>query len=211
MILNFTKIMLYSEKKNAQTMLDEKADLILLDEQELSELGKGKLEILDIYNENNERIGAASRKAYIKLGLITRAVHIFVFNKSGEVFLQKRSENKDTYPGFFAPSASGHIDLGEESLHAAKRELKEELGVNAELKFLGSFKCFMPENLVNQFYDFYMAVCDNKISANKAEIESGVWVSINELSNLNQEKFVPAMKHEIRLFLSDMKNVLKEM
>lgn len=208
--MKFENIMLYSKEKSVQKMLEKKADLLLLDERELEECKEGKLEILDIYDEEKKRIGAASRKACIELGLITRAVHIFVFNKKGEVFLQKRSQSKDTYPGFYAPSASGHIGIGEESEESAKRELEEELGIQPHAKYLGTFGCFKPENAVNQLYDFYVAISNEEIKINEEEIQEGEWVSLKQLlCRLDKEKFVPALKHEIRLFLKDMIAELK--
>jgi 16S rRNA (adenine1518-N6/adenine1519-N6)-dimethyltransferase len=63
-----------------------------------------------------------------------RAVHIFVFNGRGEVFLQKRSRSKDRHPLLWDSSTAGHVDAGEDYDTAAARELQEELGISTELK-----------------------------------------------------------------------------
>ena len=187
-----------------------KFDLILLDEAEFNAYEEDQLEILDIYNENNTRIGAASRKAYIKLGLTTRAAHMLVFNSKGLVFLQKRSANKDTYPGYFSPSAAGHVGLGEEPELAASREMKEELGIESPVHFLGVFKCFKPENIVNQFYYFYVVRSDQPIKADKEEIASGGFYSLEQVkSDFDWEKFVPALKHELNRFDGDIRTWLE--
>ena len=57
------------------------------------------------------------------------------------VALQKRSPNKDTFPGRWDISAAGHIESGDESRPTAVRELAEELGVicaEGDLDFLGT-------------------------------------------------------------------------
>ncbi len=209
--MKFEKIVVCDLVERLAEVWKSKPDLILQSEAERKLLDEGKLEILDVYDENNQRIGAASRKAYIQLGLITRAVHIFLFNSKGLVYIQKRAENKDTYPGFFSPSAAGHVGLEEESKTAAERELFEELHVRSSLVFLGSFKCFKPENVVNQFYDFYMAVSDEKVEADKGEVESGEWVSLRFLAKqADWKKFVPALKWELELFASKMVEALKK-
>jgi 16S rRNA (adenine1518-N6/adenine1519-N6)-dimethyltransferase len=64
-------------------------------------------------------------------GLRHRAVHVFVFNRHGELWLQQRSHLKDKHPLQWDSSAAGHLDAGETYEHAVERELKEELGIVA--------------------------------------------------------------------------------
>src|SRR5436189_1813515 len=88
-----------------------------------------KEEIFDVVNERDEVIGQECRSEVHRLGLRHRAVHVLIFNQRGEVFLQKRSMQKDTFPGAWDSSASGHLDRGEGYDDCALRELQEELGV----------------------------------------------------------------------------------
>ena len=53
-------------------------------------------EIFDIVDECDEVIGSASREEVHRKGLKHRSVHL-VFNRKGEVLLQKRSMQKDTF------------------------------------------------------------------------------------------------------------------
>src|SRR3984957_10973987 len=86
-------------------------------------------EIFDVVNDRDEVIGQRARREVHRLGLKHRAVHVLVFNRRGEVFLQKRSMIKDTFPGTWDSSASGHVDTGEDYDACAVRELGEELGL----------------------------------------------------------------------------------
>ena len=65
--------------------------------------------------------------------LIHRAIGIIIFNKRGQILLQKRSKNKDLDPGLYTISVSGHVDKGETFRQTAKRELLEELGIEIPL------------------------------------------------------------------------------
>ena len=56
-------------------------------------------EIFDVVNERDEVVGREVRREVHRLGLKHRAVHVLVFNARGELFLQKRSMTKDTFPG----------------------------------------------------------------------------------------------------------------
>ena len=75
---------------------------------------------------------AARRTAF---RLRHRTSHVWlVRRKNGvlEVLLQKRSDEKDSFPGCYDISSAGHIPAGQGFVDSALRELKEELGVTAQ-------------------------------------------------------------------------------
>ncbi len=80
-------------------------------------------EIFDVVNDRDEVIGQRTRGEVHRLGLKHRAVHVLVFNRRGELFLQKRSMKKDTFPGAWDSSAAGHLNQGEDYDACAIREL----------------------------------------------------------------------------------------
>jgi isopentenyldiphosphate isomerase len=86
-------------------------------------------EHFDVVNERDEVVGRAPRSEVHRRGLWHRAVHVLVFDGRGRVFLQLRSMRKDTAPGCWDSSCSGHVDSGEGYDEAARRELAEEIGV----------------------------------------------------------------------------------
>ncbi|MCC5846606.1 MAG: NUDIX domain-containing protein [Verrucomicrobia bacterium] len=87
-------------------------------------------EWFDLVNEAGERVGRARRsECHGNPKLLHQAVHVFVVNAVGQLFLQKRSLRKDTQPGKWDTSVGGHVDAGEEPMAATRRELSEELGV----------------------------------------------------------------------------------
>ena len=45
--------------------------------------------------------------------LLHPVVHLHIFNRSGKLYLQKRSMKKDTQPGKWDTSVGGHIGIGE--------------------------------------------------------------------------------------------------
>jgi isopentenyldiphosphate isomerase len=86
-------------------------------------------ELFDVVDTDDRVIGVARRAQVHARGLRHRAVHILVLNREDKVFLQKRSKAKDSHPGKWDSSASGHLDSGEAYAAAAIRELHEELGI----------------------------------------------------------------------------------
>ncbi|HEY2573115.1 MAG TPA: NUDIX domain-containing protein, partial [Verrucomicrobiaceae bacterium] len=93
--------------------------------------GQRATEMFDVVDENNRVTGQAPRGEVHAKNLRHRAVHVFVLNKHGEIWLQQRSHLKDVHPSLWDSSAAGHLDAGESYEAAADRELKEELGIEA--------------------------------------------------------------------------------
>ena len=89
-------------------------------------------EMLDLVNEQGDPIGrAVPRSEAHRLGLRHRTSHVWlVRRKNGvlEVLLQKRSDEKDSFPGCYDISSAGHIPAGQGFVDSALRELKEETG-----------------------------------------------------------------------------------
>lgn len=85
-------------------------------------------ECFDVIDGSGNIIGTATRKeCHGNRDLTHRTVHVLVFNSAGELYLQKRSMNKNIQPGKWDTSVGGHLDLGENFQQAVHREMKEEL------------------------------------------------------------------------------------
>jgi len=112
--------------------------------------------------------------------LLHRAVHILIFRKNGEVYLQKRSRWKDRHPLVWDSSAAGHVDAGEGYDEAAKRELNEELGIQVELEKI----CKLPatERTGLEFIWLYRGCHEGEFRLDLSEIESGAFFPVEVVS-----------------------------
>ena len=94
------------------------------------------MEYFDVCDAQGEPTGAiVSRDAAHREGIRHRTAHVWVVRRVGgrwQVLLQKRSENKDSFPGKYDTSSAGHILAGDGPLESALRELGEELGIHAK-------------------------------------------------------------------------------
>jgi isopentenyl-diphosphate Delta-isomerase len=93
-------------------------------------------EIVDVVNEKDEVTGKATRAEAHQKGLIHRALSVIVLNSKGQILLQQRAEDKQIAPLSYDLSTSEHVLSGESYEEAAKRSLREELGVEGEVKKL---------------------------------------------------------------------------
>ncbi len=100
-------------------------------------------ELIEIWDESGKPTGKTALKSEAhKKGWFHPTIHLWLYTHAGKVLLQKRAENKDTFPGLWDVSVAGHILDGETPLAGALRETKEEIGLLLEadqLEFLGRF------------------------------------------------------------------------
>jgi isopentenyl-diphosphate delta-isomerase type 1 len=147
-----------------------------------------KDEIFDVCNERDEVIGQNTRAEVHRLGLRHRAVHVLVFNSRGEIFLQKRSMSKDTFPGAWDSSAAGHLDTGEDYDACAVREMREELGIVAERAPERLFKIDACGGTGQEHVWVYKYQCDGPFCLNKEELEGGEWFSVDRVNGWLRER-----------------------
>jgi len=128
-------------------------------------------EHFDVVDDENQVTGQASRHEVHTQRLKHRAIHIFVFNRKGELFVQKRSRFKDAHPGRWDSSAAGHLNAGQDYEEAAARELQEELGVEAPLELIAEIPASRATG--HEFVRLYKAEHPGPFTWPRAEIETG--------------------------------------
>ena len=153
------------------------------------------MEYLDIRTKDGRRTGQVKlREKVHEDGDIHGTSHVWIVrhNERGEceVLLQKRSADKDAYPGCYDISSAGHLPAGQEYLPSALRELYEELGIRAreeELIFLGIHEGYSEEifygkpfrnHEISHVYLYEKPVDAAKLHLQESEVESVKWISL---------------------------------
>ncbi|MEM7206950.1 MAG: NUDIX domain-containing protein [Pseudomonadota bacterium] len=144
-------------------------------------------EILDVVDANDNVIGTNTRGEIHRLGLMHRAVHVLVFNREGELFLQKRSMRKDNNPGLWDTSAAGHVDSGEDYENCAIREIGEELGVALDKQPSYLFRLPPTESNGMEHCKVYKCLHDGPFTLDVYEIDEGKWFTQTELEDICTE------------------------
>ena len=138
-------------------------------------------ELLDVVDENDQVIGVKTRGEIHAQGLMHRSVHILVFNRNAELFIQKRSMSKDNEPGLWDSSAAGHVDSGEDYHGCAIRELGEELGIEVNTPLDELFR--LPASSITgmEHCIVYRCINDGPFVLQVEEIDEGNWTSMSEM------------------------------
>lgn len=93
-------------------------------------------ELLVVVDKNDKVIDYLPRKLVHQQKLLHRTISISVFNSQGKILLQRRSMKMDNNPGKLANAAGGHVTKGLDYEKTAQKEIKEELGIKADLIFI---------------------------------------------------------------------------
>ncbi|MGR9013057.1 MAG: NUDIX hydrolase [Gammaproteobacteria bacterium] len=139
-------------------------------------------ELLSVVDENDYIIDTCPRHIIHATGLRHRAVHILVFNEQGQLFLQKRSKQKDLNGGLWDTSAAGHVDAGEEYYVSAVREITEELGIHITHNLEPLFKLAATAAIGMEFIQVYRCIHNGPFVLAVDEIDEGDWFNITEIS-----------------------------
>ena len=123
-------------------------------------------------------------------------VHLHLIDRFGRIYLQKRSEQKDLYPGYWDTAVGGHITYGEHPEEALYREAAEELGLHA----------FLPELLDSYLYEnererewvfVYAVTVAPDMAPDNAEVSEGKWWTREELDAVwDRNVLTPQFKSE---------------
>ena len=135
-------------------------------------------------------------------GTLHRAFSIFLFNDAGHVLLQQRSADKPLWPEFWSNTCCSHPRRGESYGIATRRRLKEELGVEAPLRFTHRFRYqaqFSAEGAEHELCSVYVGRIDGDPKPNPQEVSDWQWISPSALDGwleTNPQNLTPWFKLE---------------
>lgn len=146
---------------------------------------------ITIVDENDENPRAATFDEAVEHGLIRRASRVFVFDQSGRLLVQRRSEHI-AKPNLLDQSAAGHVDAGETYEGAAVRELAEEIGL-VDVPLTEVALSVRTRSFFNAIYKCVVE-SDTQFRPDEYEVAELMWFEVSELNTLMEtepERFNP--------------------
>ena len=141
--------------------------------------GAASEELVDQLDEMGTVVGTVTRAEMRSNNLLHRSVFIVVRNDADELLSHQRASWKDLWPDAWDIAVSGVVAAGEAWELAAARELAEELGISAELAYLGegSFE----DDDVREVARIYQARTEGPFEFADNEITEALWVPMESV------------------------------
>ncbi|MBN2813052.1 MAG: NUDIX domain-containing protein [Bacteroidales bacterium] len=163
-----------------------------------------KEEWLPLVNEEGEIIGKAPRShCHANKNYLHPVVHLHVINKKGEIFLQKRPENKVVQPGKWDTAVGGHVAFGESVDTSLEREALEEIGIS-NFKATLIARYIWESDIERELVYCFLTRYDGTLKTDKHELADGRYWSRSEIQqHLNKEVFTPNFEEEYRKWVEN--------
>ncbi|MBC7874586.1 MAG: isopentenyl-diphosphate Delta-isomerase [Ferruginibacter sp.] len=142
-----------------------------------------------LVDANDKPIGRKEKMEAHQEGLLHRAFSIFIFNAKGEMLLQQRAKHKYHSGSLWTNACCSHPYPGEETVQAARRRLKEELGFEVTIEKIFDFvyQVDFDNGLTEHEFDHvFVGEYGGKIDFNKEEVMDVCYKNVVEISQTLQ-------------------------
>lgn len=164
-----------------------------------------KFDVLNYKYEKTGRIG--NRYEQLKDGEFRKVVHLCIFNSKGEMLIQKRNRNKNTWPSRWDVSCGGAVITGETVIEALERELFEELGLKHDFSKVRPCLSIHYYEGVDEHFLIEKDVDLNDITFNDNEVEEVKYVNKEELLKMfDNDEFVFYKRSFLEVFFDFYKD-----
>lgn len=137
-----------------------------------------------LVDEKDQQIGTMEKLEAHEKGVLHRAFSIFLFNKKGEMLLQKRAMEKYHTPGLWTNTCCSHPRTNETIDEALQRKLKQEMGITCEVQkaFQFLYKSELESGLIEHELDHvYYGYFDESPNPNPEEVSDWKYSSITDI------------------------------
>jgi isopentenyl-diphosphate delta-isomerase len=137
-----------------------------------------------LVDASDNATGSLEKMQAHQQGLLHRAFSVFLFNSKGEMLLQQRAMAKYHSGGLWTNACCSHPLPGEETITAAKRRLREELGFETPIHKVFDFvyKADMENGLTEYEFDHvFVGEYEGDIIFNPEEVMDICYKNMSEI------------------------------
>ncbi len=168
---------------------------------------------LDVVDENDKVIGKELKSKKLGKGFISRVIAVFILDSEKKFLMCQRAPHKDDAGGLWDLAVCGNVESGENYQEAAKREMKEELGIECNLRHLGTFYEEVKATkggIMKVFCGIFLGRTDDEPTLSD-ELEECRKMSLEEIESELQsspKKFCNGFQNDFKLVREKINNVL---
>lgn len=173
-------------------------------------------DLVVLVDEQDRELGTMAKSlVHTNQTPLHRGLSVFIFDhpshnasgwRGGRVIVQQRALHKKTWPGVWSNSCCGHPLPGETYEQAAKRKVKEELGIEVEkLAKVANYRYRFERNGVveNEICPVFKGLARGEVKTDPREVADWKWMAWGELlATLNkddEQAWSPWCKEEVLL------------
>ena len=137
-----------------------------------------------LVDEKDSETGVMEKLLAHQKGLLHRAFSVFIFNRNGDLLLQKRSADKYHSAGLWTNTCCSHPGSGEDVKLSAQKRLFSEMGINCSIEFLFTecYKLPLRDGLTEHEFDHvFYGICNDVPEISPDEVETYRYVSRQDL------------------------------
>ena len=137
-----------------------------------------------LVSETDEPIGVMGKLEAHQQPILHRAFSVFIFNRNGEMLLQKRAEHKYHSAGLWTNACCSHPGPGEETIVSAARRLEEEMGFSTPLEkiFHFTYRASFENGLHEYEFDHvFTGEYNGEVYPNPNEVSGAFFMDMNAL------------------------------
>jgi isopentenyl-diphosphate delta-isomerase len=139
-----------------------------------------------LVDDGDALIGTEDKSLAHRLAKLHRAVSVCLVNDAGALLLQRRAAGKYHSANLWSNTCCGHPRPGEATVDAARRRLREEMGVDCDLSPAGTLRYWARVGagmFEHEIDHLYFGVYGGPVEPDPAEVSEIAWVDLAELAD----------------------------
>lgn len=164
-------------------------------------------EFVVLVDEENKEIGTAPKDTVHTANTpLHRGFSLFLFNSKNELLVTRRASTKKTFPGVWTNTVCGHPGPDEAVADAAKRRLKDELGiVGVDVNEVAPYRYRFSDihgMVENEICPVLVGISDMQPTPNPSEVSEWKWMAWEDFLNdieVNPQQYSPWSREEAAL------------
>jgi isopentenyldiphosphate isomerase len=147
-------------------------------------------EQVGVVDDTGAVVDVVARSLVRRDNLPHQVVAILVRDSAGRVYVHRRAETKDVFPGLYDGLVAGTVTAGEDLEDAARRELAEELGIR-DVELLPRFSQWYADEHTRHLAHVWSTTWDGPVELQREEIAWGGWLTVEDLEVRLQDPHWP--------------------
>jgi isopentenyldiphosphate isomerase len=159
--------------------------------------------VIDVVDDRDHPVGSVRRSTVFSQKANFRTAHVFVFNSSGNLLVQRLAAGRERHPLQWGSSVASYVPSGQSYELAAVDRARAELGIR-DLQLSELCRSVMLDEGCRKFIHVFGTSYDGPLQIDTSHIGEARFVSVHQLIGMMaRERFTPTFLHIIREIFSN--------